>query len=99
MWEVIRGITDRKQDSKDSAALLRMASAFIAGMVITAALTYVPIITEVLSHEPGHESAVPEPSDAPDLLKPDSGPDGSDPAKHYLYELVYAPLEEAILSG
>lgn len=100
MWEVIRVITNRKQDGKDSAMRRRMATAFMGGMVITAALAYLPIIiTALLSHEPGHESAVPAPSDAPDFLRPGSRPDGSYPEKHINYELVYAPLEEAIFSG
>lgn len=72
----------------------------MAGMVVTAALAYLPIIvTALFSHEPGHESAVPAPSDAPDFLRPGSSPDGTYPEKHINYELVYAPLEEAIFSG
>jgi len=100
MWEVKRAITNRKQDGKDSAMRLRMVTAFMAGMVITAALAYLPIIiTALFSHEPARESAVPAPSDAPDFLRPGSSPDGSYPEKHINYELVYAPLEEAIFSG
>lgn len=99
MWEVIRGITHRKQDGKKRTTLPQMASAFIAGMVITAVLAYLPLITDILSHNLSEESAVPAPSEAPDSLKPDGSYEGNTPAKHFIYELVYAPFDEAILSG
>lgn len=78
----------------------RMVTAFMAGMLLAAALAYLPIIyTALFSDGPSHESAVPSPPDVPDFLEPGSSPDGSYPEKHINYELVYAPLEEAIFSG
>jgi len=97
MWEVIRGTTSRKQDGKDSATRVRMAIAFIAGIVVTAALAYIPVITDIFSHELSQESAVPAPLDVPDFIKP-GGPDSS-PAKHDISELVYAPFKEGVFSG
>lgn len=99
MWEIIRGTTSRKQDGKDSATLLRMAVAFTAGMVITAVLAYVPIITDILAHNFSQESAVPAPSDAPDFLKPGGSPDGSHPAKQDMSVLVYTPFKEGVFSA
>lgn len=98
MLEVIRKIANRSQEGKVSATLLRMAVAFTAGMVITAVLAYVPIITDILVHNFSHESAVPAPSDAPDFLKPGGSPDGSHPVKQNMSALVYTPFKEGVFS-
>lgn len=84
MWKVIRGITKH-----------RMAIAFFAGMAFTAALAYIPSTTDTSLNQLKDESAVPAPLYVPDF--PESG--GSHPVGHTIYELVYAPLEEAMLSG
>ena len=73
-----------------------MAIAFIAGMVVTAALAYIPVITDIFSHELSQESAVPAPLDAPDFIKPGGSPDGSHPVNQNMSALVYTPFKEGV---
>lgn len=98
MLEVIRKIANRNRDGKVSATLPRMVVAFTAGMVITAVLAYVPVITDIITHNLSQESAVPAPSNAPDFLKPGGSPDGSHPAEQNMSALVYAPWQKGIFS-
>jgi len=95
MYEFISRDTNRKHDGLDSVTRLRMIIAFIAGMVITAVLAQIPVVTDIFSPRIDQDSVIPAPVDAPDFLK--SG--GSYPAIHINYELVYAPLNEATFSG
>ena len=99
MWKVTRWITNREKDGKGSTTWQRMGVAFIAGMAFTAIMAYVPAATDTSLSQLKDESAVPAPLYIPDFLEPGVSTDDNHPVKHKNYELVYAPLEEAMFSG
>ena len=91
MIKEIRATTARLfQRGKPDAALPRKAVAFIAGMVITAVLAYVPIITDMFTNIPNREHAAPAPSYAP----AGGHTDGSYPDQQNTRAPVYAPRIE-----
>jgi len=96
MLEVIRKPAKQNQEGKVNATLPRMVVAFAAGMVITAVLAYVPVITDILARNLSQESAVPAPSSAPGFLESGGSPDDSHPVKQNMSALVYALLQEGI---
>jgi len=80
----------------------QVAGAFIAGMIITAALAQFFISVDVSLYRVIHKTIVPVPSDVPYFLKPDVYPDANpvSPAERHTSELVYAySRQEAIISG
>jgi hypothetical protein len=93
MFELMRKSVNRTREDKANATLLRMVVAFTAGMVITAFLAYVPVITDILAHNFSQESAVPAPPNGPDFHKPGSGP-----AEQKMSALVYTPCKEGAFS-
>jgi cellulase/cellobiase CelA1 len=93
--EINRGIVKRMQNSESGTSRMRMAVAFIAGMVITVALAQTPVVADIFSSRLTHESVVPTLPDTSDSLKPSGSPDTSNPVKPCMNELVYAMVEEA----
>ena len=73
--------------SKPNAALPRMAVAFITGMVLTAILAYIPVITDIFNNISNQEHAAP----APSYALPN---DGSYPDQQNTRAPVYAPQIE-----
>ena len=86
---MIRGIVKRRQNSERSNSRMQMAIAFIAGIVITAAMAQTPVAADIFSPKLSHDSVVPALPDAPDPLKPSVSPDTANPSKPCLSELVY----------
>jgi hypothetical protein len=80
----------------------QIAGAFIAGMIMTAALAQFYISVDVSLHRVIHKTIVPAPSDAPYFLKPDVYPNANpvSPGERHTSELVYAcSRQEVIISG
>jgi hypothetical protein len=70
----------------------QIVGAFIAGMVITAALAQILVNADVFSQREIHENIVPAPQSTPDFSKPDV-PYHTTPAypvERHMNELVYA---------
>jgi hypothetical protein len=77
---------------------LQIAAAFMAGMVITAALTYSWAGTGKLSTGENIENIMPEQQNMPGFYVPVNYPEGV-PDEYLMYELVYAFTEGALISG
>jgi len=73
----------------------QIAAAFMAGMVITAALIYFGVGTGKLSTG---ENIMPEQQNMPGFYVPVNYPEGV-PDEYLMYELVYAFTEGALISG
>jgi hypothetical protein len=78
---------------------LQMTVAFIAGMVVMAALSQTPVGADIFSHQLIHETVVPVMPDSPDSLKPTGSPDSTSPVKPGINELVWTAVEEVALPG
>jgi hypothetical protein len=77
---------------------LQMAAAFMAGMVITAALTYFGVGTGKLLAGENDKSIMPEQQSIPGKYVPENYREIV-PDKYVIYELVYAFKEGALISG
>jgi hypothetical protein len=98
----ITGLFKQIQSRECKSSRWQIAGAFIAGMIVTAALAQFFISVDVSSHRVIHKTIVPAPSDAPYFLKPDVHPDANhvSPGERHMSELVYAcSRQEAIISG
>ena len=98
MFEVIRSIANRNPNGKDRTTLSRMAAAFSAGMIITAVLACIPVISNILTEDSVQNSAVPTPSSAGEFLTPGGSPDGDYHTEPNNGAPVYAPYKEGIFS-
>ena len=92
--EITRRIVKRMPICEHSRNRLRLAVAFIAGIVITAALAHTPIAADMLSPQPIEEPVVPISPGAPGSLQPGADLDNGQPV---IIELVRAAFEEAAL--
>ena len=77
---------------------LQIAAAFMAGMVITAALTYIGMGTGKLPTGENKENIMPEQQNIPGFYIPVNYPEVI-PDGYFKYELVYAFSEGALISG
>jgi hypothetical protein len=81
-----------------SPGRLQIAAAFMAGMVITAAVTYYWEGTGKLSTGENIENNMPEQQNMPGFYIPVNYPEIV-PDEYFKYELVYAFSEGALISG
>ena len=98
----IIGLFKKTRSRECKSSRWQIAGAFIAGMIITAALAQIFVNADVFSHHEIHQTIVPGPSDAPYFLEPDVYPDANSihPVERHMSELVYAcHKQEAINSG
>ena len=72
-------------NNESSFRRLQLAVAFVAGMVMAAALAHTPVAAAMLSPQPSEEPAVPVVPGAPGLLKPGADLDNGKPV---IIELV-----------
>ena len=80
-----RNIIKRMQNSELGNSRMQMTIAFIAGMVVTAALAQTPIAAGVFSPKLSHESVVPAAPGTPGPIEPGSYLDNGKPV---IIELV-----------
>jgi hypothetical protein len=88
MWTLIRGIARKMQNTENDTSQLRLAIAFIAGMILAAILAQTPLTAGIFPPKLSHESTVPTLPARPDSAKPGS-PDTTNPVKPRFSELVY----------
>jgi hypothetical protein len=76
----------------------QIAAAFMAGMAITAAVTYFGTDAGELPAEKNNNNMVPEQQNMPGNFTPENHPEII-PENNIIYELVYAFTEGALISG
>ena len=93
---MIRGIIKREREGEHGNSLVKMAVAFIAGMVITAVLAQTPVVANQLSSQFSDKSVIPALPDAPDPVRANSSYDTTHPVKSRMNELVWTSAEEVV---
>jgi hypothetical protein len=94
--EIKMRIVKIKRKNEPGTSRLRMAAAFMAGMLLMAALSQTPVVDDIFASLISQEATLPSLPDAPDSPKPGGSPDASNPVKPIMSELVYNFAEEAV---
>ena len=89
-------IIQRRPHNKQGPSFLQMAVAFTTGIIMTAAITLIPVAAEIPRST--HDSVVPALPEVPSHLGPGGSSDAGSPFEAYITELVYTPAEPFALS-